>query len=91
MRKKWLAQVMLFTLLAGATAMCAKDELEDETEDVLQEQREAAEAAAEDPTDTARIRDEANDVIEEQREAADAMRDEVEDRGLDTVRSTTRE
>lgn len=85
MKKKWIAQVIVLTLFAGVTAMCARDELEDETEDVLEAQREAAEVQAEDPTDTAAIRDAAQEVIEEQREAAEALREEVKDKGLDTV------
>lgn len=89
MKMKWIAQVVVLTLVAGATAMCARDELEDETEDVLEAQREAAEVQAQDPTDTAEIRDAAQEVIEEQREAARALREEVRDKGLDTL-STTR-
>ena len=90
MTKKW-AQVLAITLFAATTAMCSKNDLEDETQDVIEEQQEASEAATENPSDTARIREEANEVVEEQREAAEAMREEVKDKGLDTVRTTTRQ
>ena len=89
MKKKWLVQVAAFMLMAGVTAMCSESRVESETEDVLEEQREAAEAVAEDPTDTARIRREAQDVIEEQRQSAAATRQRVAEEGLDTL-STTR-
>lgn len=93
MTKKW-AQVLAITLFAGTTAMCSKNDLEDETQDVIEEQQEASEAATENPGDTARIREEANEVVQEQREAAAAMREEIKDKGLDTTqvkRSTTQQ
>lgn len=89
MKKKWLVQVAAFMLMAGTTAMCSESRVESETEDVLEEQREAAKVAEETPFDTARIQREAQDVVEEQRQAAAATRQKVAEEGLDTL-STTR-
>ena len=91
MKMKWIAQILAISAIAATTAMCTNNDLEDETEDVIEEQQEAADAAAKNPQDTAKIREEAQEVVEEQREAADAMRKEVKDKGLDTVRTTTRQ
>jgi hypothetical protein len=90
---KWVAQLLVLTALAGTSAACGKDDLEDETQEVIDAQQEAAEVADEKPQDTAAIRDAGNQVIEEQREAADAMREELKDKGIDTTarRTTTRE
>lgn len=91
MKMKQFLQVVAFTAFAGTTAMCSNDNLEDETDDVIEEQQEAAKVAEENPQDTSQIRKEGQDVIEEQREAAAAMRKEVKDKGLDTLSTTTRE
>jgi hypothetical protein len=90
---KWIAQLLVLTAVAGTTAVCAKDDLEEETQEVIDAQQEASEVADEKPQDTAAIRDAGNQVIEEQREAADAMREELKDKGIDTTapRTTTRE
>ena len=91
MKAKWFAQVLALSALASVTAMCAKDDLEEETQEVIDAQQEAVDVADEKPHDTAAIRDAGNQVIEEQREAADAMRDELKKKGLDSTATTTRE
>ena len=89
MKKKWFAVYFLLLAFAAVTATCGGNDLEDETQDVIEEQQEAAEVAEENPQDTARIRREAQDVVQEQREAAQALRQEVRDKGLDTAYTTT--
>lgn len=93
MKMKWVARVFAYTAFAAFTAVCGKDDLEDETDDVVEAQQEAAKVAEENPRDTAAIRDAGEEVIEEQREAASEMRQELKDKGLDTAaqRTTTRE
>jgi hypothetical protein len=91
MKAKWFAQVLALSAIAGVTAMCARDDLEEETQEVIDAQREAAEVAEENPQDTAAIREAGNEVIEEQREAAQEMREELKEKGLDTMATTTRE
>lgn len=93
MKMKWLAQAFMLSALTAVTAMCARDDLEEETDEVIEAQQEAADVAAENPQDTAAIREAGNEVIEEQREAAKAMREELKEKGIDTTaaRTTTRE
>ena len=94
MKKKWFTVYLVLLAFAAVTATCGGDDLEDETQDVIEEQQEAADVAEENPQDTARVRREAQDVIQEQREAAQALRKEVREQGLDTMRpprTTTRE
>ncbi len=90
MKMKWWAQVFALCAFASVTAMCARDDLEEETDEVIEAQEEASRVADENPGDTAAIRDAANEVVEEQREAAAKMREELKDKGLDTLRTTTR-
>ncbi|HEX6063366.1 MAG TPA: hypothetical protein VFZ04_04050 [Longimicrobiales bacterium] len=90
-RKKMIVQALVLAAFAGATAMCSKDDLEEESQEVIDAQREAAEVAEENPQDTAAIREAGREVIEEQREAADKMREELRERGLDTLQTTTRQ
>jgi hypothetical protein len=92
MKAKWVTQVFFLCAFAAVTAQCGERDLEDETEDVIEEQQEAAEAAARNPQDTARIRREGEDVEREQREAARKLRREVSEK-LDTnyYSTTTRE
>ncbi len=91
MKAKWIAQIFALSAVVAISAMCADDELEEETQDVIDAQQEAAKVAEENPHDTAAIRDAGNEVIEEQREAADAMREELREKGLDSTATTTRE
>lgn len=91
MRARRFAQVLALCAFASVNTMCAKDDLEEETEEVIDAQREAAEVAEENPQDTAAIREAGNEVIEEQREAAKEMREELKEKGLDTLATTTRE
>ena len=93
MKMKWIAQVFALSAFAAVTAVCSDNDLEDEQDDVVEAQQEAAKVAEERPGDTAAIREAGQEVIEEQREAAGEMREELRDRGLDStaVPSTTRE
>jgi hypothetical protein len=94
MKAKWILQVFALVALASTTAMCESDDLEDETEEVIDAQQEAAEVAEENPGDTAAIREAGQEVEEEQREAASAMREALEEKGVDTTNvrpSTTRD
>src|SRR5688572_13317948 len=70
MRMKRIAQVFAFTAFAALTAVCSRDELQDETDDVVEAQQEAAKVAEENPDDTAAIREAGQEVVDEQREAA---------------------
>ena len=88
---KKFAQVLALCAFAAMSAACEKDDLEEETQEVIDAQQEAADVAADDPQDTAAIRDAGNQVIEEQREAANELREEVKKKGLDTLAPTTRE
>jgi hypothetical protein len=91
MKLKWWGQVFGLCAFAAVTAMCARDDLEDETEDVVEAQQEAAEVAEENPGDTAAIREAGEEVIDEQREAAQQMQRELRDAGIpnDTLRPLT--
>jgi hypothetical protein len=89
MKAKWIAQVLALTAFAATTAMCAKDDLEEETQEVIDAQQEAADVATENPQDTTAIRKAGEEVIEEQREAAKELREEVKEKGLDTTAVTT--
>jgi hypothetical protein len=93
MKMKWIAQALAISATALVIPACDSDSLEDETEEVVEEQRDAAEVAKENPQDTAAIREAAKNVEEEQREAAAALQREVKRKGLDTatVHSTTRD
>jgi hypothetical protein len=91
MKMKWVAQVFALSAFAAFTAVCSRDELEDETDDVVEAQQEAARVAAESPGDTAAIREAGEEVVDEQREAGRAMRQELKDKGLDSSGLTTRE
>jgi hypothetical protein len=91
MKAKWFAGVLALSAFAALSAACAKDDLEEESQEVIDAQQEAADVAAKHPQDTAAIRDAGNQVIEEQREAADAMRKELKEKGLDSTASTTHE
>lgn len=91
MKGKWLAQICALSAMAAMTAMCAKDDLEEETQEVIDAQQNAADVAQDRPGDTAAIREAGNDVIEEQREAAKEMKEELKEKGLDTTATTTRE
>jgi hypothetical protein len=93
MKMKWAARIFAYTAFAAFTAVCAKDDLEEETDEVVEAQQEAAKVAEENPGDTAAIREAGQEVVEEQREAASEMREELKDKGLDTAatRTTTRE
>jgi hypothetical protein len=91
MKAKWFVQVLALSAFAATTAMCAKDDLEEETQEVIDAQEEAADVATENPRDTAAIREAGEDVIEEQREARKEMREELKEKGLDTTATTTRE
>jgi hypothetical protein len=86
-----LLQALALALFAGVTAMCSKDDLEEESQEVIDAQQEAADVAAERPGDTAAIREAGRDVEEEQREAAQKMRQELREKGLDTLQTTTRQ
>jgi hypothetical protein len=90
MKMRKFAQLLALCAFAVVSAACEKDDLEEETQEVIDAQREAADVAAENPQDTAAIRKAGNEVIEEQREAAEEMREEVKEKGLDTL-TTTRE
>ena len=90
-RKRMVLQALALAAFAATTAMCARDDLEEESQEVIDAQQEAAKVAEENPQDTAAIRDAGQDVIEEQREAAQKMREELKDKGLDTLTSTTRQ
>ena len=89
MKGKRLAQVFALCAFAATTAMCSNNDLEDETQDVIEEQQEAAKVAEENPQDTAKIREEANEALQEQREAAAALKKEVKAKGLDTAHAAT--
>ncbi len=91
MKLKWWGQVLGLCAFGAVTAMCARDDLRDETDDVVEAQQEAARVAEENPQDTAAIREAGEDVIEEQREAAQEMRRELRDAGIadDTMRPVT--
>jgi hypothetical protein len=93
MKTKLIAQAFALAAVAALTAVCDKDDLEDETEEVVEAQQEAAKVAEENPGDTAAIREAGKSVEVEQREAASAMREELVEKGVDTtnVRTTTRE
>jgi hypothetical protein len=91
MKMKWIAQVFALSAFAAFTAVCSRDELEDETDDVVEAQREAAKVAEEHPNDTAAIREAGQEVVDEQREAAREMRKELKDQKLDSSALTTRE
>ena len=82
MRLKQFARVTMIALLATGVAYCGGNDLEDEMDDVVEEQQEAADQAAETPMDTAAIRREGQDVEQEQREVKEAMRNELKDKGL---------
>ena len=47
MKMKWIGQILALSAFAAFTAVCSRDELEDETEDVVEAQREAAKVAEE--------------------------------------------
>jgi hypothetical protein len=85
MKAKWFAQAAAICAIALVIPGCDSDSLDDETEEVVEEQREAAEVAEENPQDTAAIREAAQKVESEQREAAAAMQREVRRKGLDTA------
>lgn len=91
MNLKNLGRIFGLCLVAAATAMCAGDTVEEETQDVIDAQQRAAEIAEDNPQDTAAIRRAGEEVINEQREAARATRKELQERGLytDTLRPTT--
>jgi uncharacterized protein YcfL len=91
MKARKFAQLLALCAFAMVGAACEEDDLEEETQEVIDAQQEAADVAAENPQDTAAIRDAGNAVIEEQREAAQELRKEVRDKGLDTLTTTTRE
>jgi hypothetical protein len=91
MKLKWIGQVLGLCAFAAFTAVCSNDELEDETDDVVEAQQEAAKVAEERPGDTAAIREAGQEVVEEQREAAAEMREELKEKGLDSTATTTRE
>ena len=91
MKARKFAQLLALCAFAAVSAACEKDDLEEETQEVIDAQQEAADVAAENPQDTAAIREAGNEVIEEQREAAEEMREEVKKKGLDTLTTTTRE
>jgi hypothetical protein len=91
MNMKLFARALAITALSATLAMCENDDLEDETQDVIDAQQEAVDVADDNPQDTAAIRDAGEEVEEEQREAAAAMREELKEKGLDTLQSTTRE
>lgn len=91
MKRKWWGQVLGMCALAAITAMCARDDLRDETDDVIEAQQEAARVAEEKPQDTAAIREAGKRVIDEQREAAQQMQRDLRDAGIadDTMRPLT--
>jgi hypothetical protein len=89
-RKKMVLQALALAVFAATSAMCAKDDLDEETQEVLDAQKEAADVAAERPGDTAAIRAAGQQVEEEQREAARELREEVKEKGIDTLPTTTR-
>jgi hypothetical protein len=91
MKMKWIGQVLALSAFAAFTAVCSRDELEDETEDVVEAQQEAARVAEENPNDTAAIREAGEEVQDEQVEAAREMRKELKEQGLDSSALTTRE
>ena len=82
MRLRQVAWTGLVALTAAGLAGCGGNDLEDEMDDVIEEQQEAAERAVETPEDTAAIRREGQDVEQEQREVKEAMRNELKDKGL---------
>lgn len=82
MNRNMVGKVLLIAALTGGVAVCGKNDLEDETEDVIEEQQEAAQTAVESPGDTAKIREEARDVEEEQRDVQKAMKEELEDKNI---------
>ena len=88
MKLKWWGQIFGLCAVAAGTAMCARDDLQDETDDVIEAQQEAAKVADENPRDTAAIREAGEEVIEEQREAAQQMQRDLRDAGIpnDTLR-----
>lgn len=82
-----IGKILLIAAMTAGAAACGEKDLEDEMEDVIEEQNEAARQAEETPTDTARIRMEAQDVEEEQRDVQDAMQEELKDKGIPTTTS----
>lgn len=81
--------VLAAALLVGSIPACGEKDVDEEIDDVLEEQEEAANRAARTPRDTAKIREEAEDVIEEQKDVQDAVRREAEEKDLPAT--TTRE
>jgi hypothetical protein len=90
-RHKTIKQALTVSAFAAVTAMCGGDNLEQETQDVIDAQEQASELADEHPTDTAAIRRAGEEVIDEQREAARQLREEVRDKGLDTLTTTSQD
>lgn len=82
MRRNTIGKVLLVALLTAGVAVCGKKDLEEETEDVLEEQQEAANRAVRTPEDTAAIRREAQDVEEEQKDVQEAMKEELKEKNI---------
>lgn len=82
MNRNLIGRVLVIAALTAGVAVCGKKDLEEETEDVLEEQQEAANRAARTPEDTAAIRREAEDVEKEQRDVQEAMRQELKDKNI---------
>lgn len=82
MNRNLIGKIALVTALTAGVAVCGKKDLEEETEDVIEEQQEAAQTAVESPGDTAKIREEALEVEEEQKDVQKAMKEELEDKNI---------
>ena len=87
MKTSRMAKVVLVVVLASGVAYCGEKDLEDEVEDVLEEQQEAADQAVETPTDTAKIREEGQEVEAAQKDVQEAMKRELEEKGIPTTTS----
>jgi hypothetical protein len=74
--------VLTAALLIGSLPACAEKGVDEEIDDVLEEQQEAANRAVRTPGDTAKIREEAEDVLEEQKDVQDAVRREAAEKDV---------
>ena len=89
MNTRRLGQFLLIGALTAGVAVCGKSDLEEEQDDVVEAQQEAAEQAERTPGDTAAIREKGNEVVEEQREAKEALQEELEEKNIPS--STTQQ
>ena len=89
MRRHW-AYALAAGLAIGITACEGEKDLNEEIDDVVEAQEEAARQVAEDPMDTAEARRKAEQVIEEQRDVQRVLPESAAARNVPrTVPSTT--